>query len=105
MKKLLSHRDRPTAVFCYNDMLALGALRAAAGHARVPGDISLVGFDDLFFAPYLSPPLTTVDQPKKTMGRLAMELVLKLLAGHSADKTIHVKGKLIVRQSTGPPHS
>jgi DNA-binding LacI/PurR family transcriptional regulator len=101
MQKLLTLTKKPTAVFCYNDMLALGVLRALQGKVDVPTEISVVGFDDLFFAPFLCPPLTTVRQPKKEMGRLAMELVLKLLAGEETEKIIQVKGELIIRQSTG----
>jgi DNA-binding LacI/PurR family transcriptional regulator len=102
-RKLLALKNRPTAIFCYNDMLALGALHALRGKAKVPEDMSVVGFDDLFFAPYLDPPLTTIRQPKKEMGRMAMELVLNLLAGKEMGKTIHVDGELIVRKSTAPP--
>jgi DNA-binding LacI/PurR family transcriptional regulator len=99
-KKLLALKRRPTAIFCYNDMLALGALHALRGKVKVPEEMSVVGFDDLFFAPYLDPPLTTIRQPKKEMGRMAMELVLSLLAGKEMGKTIHVDGELIVRKST-----
>jgi DNA-binding LacI/PurR family transcriptional regulator len=105
MKRLLTGKNRPSAVFCYNDVMALGALHGARGIARVPNDVSLVGFDDLFFAPFLDPPLTTIRQPKKEMGRLAMELVLKLLAGQESRKTVHVHGELIVRSSTAPPEA
>lgn len=104
MKKLLSLPDPPTAVFCYNDMSALGALKAIreAG-LRVPRDISLVGFDDLFIAEYSEPPLTTVRQPRRQMGRLAAEILLKLIQGAGAEELIRVPGELILRQSTAPP--
>jgi len=101
MEQLLKLPERPTAVFCFNDMSALGVLRALrAHHLRVPEDVSVVGFDDLFFAPYTFPPLTTVSQPKEHMGRLATEIVLKLLSGTSCDYNIKVQGQLIVREST-----
>ena len=104
MQKLLSLRERPTAVFCYNDMSALGALQVVVSHKlQVPRDLSLVGFDDLFVASYTQPPLTTIRQPMRKMGRQAMELLLKLLAGKQVDGTITVKGQLIVRASTAPP--
>jgi DNA-binding LacI/PurR family transcriptional regulator len=102
MRKLMALRHRPTAVFCYNDMLALGAMRGIRRHAQVPDDISVVGFDDLFFAEFLEPPLTTIRQPKMEMGKLAMEFVLKLVAGQETEKAIHIEGQLIVRGSTGP---
>lgn len=103
-RQLLSQAHPPTAIFCYNDMTALGVLReAAAKGLDVPGDLSLVGFDDLFFAPLLNPPLTTVQQPRKEIGRTAMELLLALLEGKPAEKTLRIKGKLVVRGSTGKP--
>jgi DNA-binding LacI/PurR family transcriptional regulator len=104
MEKLLALNDPPTAVFCYNDMSALGALGAI--HARglnVPGDISVVGFDDIFFASFTRPLLTTIRQPKRRMGRLAMETMLKLFSGENSRTAIRVNGELIVRESTAPP--
>jgi DNA-binding LacI/PurR family transcriptional regulator len=91
-------------VFCYNDMSALGALRAAgARRVQVPRDLSIVGFDDLFVASYVNPPLTTIRQPMRSMGQQAMKVLLKLLKGEKADAAITVKGRLIVRSSTAPP--
>jgi DNA-binding LacI/PurR family transcriptional regulator len=106
MEKLLSLPTPPTAVFCYNDMSALGALRAIHQHGiKVPDDISIVGFDDLAIASYTSPLLTTVGQPKQQMGRMAMETMLKILSGVDAKTNIKVNGELIVRESTAPPKS
>jgi DNA-binding LacI/PurR family transcriptional regulator len=106
MAKLLRRTERPTAVFCYNDMSALGALRKirAAG-LRVPKDISLLGFDDLFIAQYTEPPLTTIRQPMREMGRLAMETLLHLLEGSESAHRIHVPGELIIRESTASPRA
>ncbi len=104
MEKLLALPMHPTAVFCYNDMSALGALRALYRHGiKVPDDISLVGFDDLSIASYTSPLLTTVSQPKQQMGRMAMETMLKLLSGVDTKANIKVEGELIIRESTAPP--
>jgi DNA-binding LacI/PurR family transcriptional regulator len=104
MEKLLATRDLPTAVFCYNDMTAIGALKAIrAKGLKVPEDISLVGFDDLPMTLYMDPPLTTVRQPKHEMGRMAMQVLLKLIAGSEADQNVRVAGELIVRESTAPP--
>jgi DNA-binding LacI/PurR family transcriptional regulator len=91
-------------VFCYNDMSALGVLRRLqlAG-LEVPRDVSVVGFDDLFLAQFCHPPLTTVRQPKRRMGQLAMETLLSLLAGAESEENITVPGELIVRESTAPP--
>jgi LacI family transcriptional regulator/LacI family repressor for deo operon, udp, cdd, tsx, nupC, and nupG len=104
MCNLLATPERPTAVFCYNDMSSLGALHAAKSRqVRVPKDLSVVGFDDMFFAPYLQPPLTTIRQPKCGMGKRAMELLLDLLAGKKPEKVVMIQGKLLVRSSTAPP--
>ena len=101
MNILLTLPVRPTAVFCYNDMTALGVLRAIHLHGlRVPADISLVGFDDLFFASYTQPPLTTVRQPRGKMGQMALESLLKLMAGKEPAESIKVPAELIVREST-----
>jgi len=104
MSMLLSLAKPPTAVFCYNDATALGAMRET--HARglaIPADMSIVGFDDVFFAEYTQPPLTTIRQPARRMGRLAMEALLKLLAGGDAVPTLRVAGELIMRESTAAP--
>jgi DNA-binding LacI/PurR family transcriptional regulator len=90
----------PTAVFCYNDMSAIGAMNAArAAGMRIPEDLSLAGFDDLYISQYLNPPLTTVRQPMAEMGRMAAETLLRLLANEPAPQTVKVPGKLVVRES------
>ncbi len=104
MERLLALPVPPTAVFCYNDMSAFGALRAIRSHGlRVPEDISLVGFDDLLITSYVEPPLTTIRQPKRTMGRMAMEILLKLFSGEPCESNIRIDGELIVRDSTAAP--
>ncbi len=103
---LMSLDEPPTAVFCYNDMTATGMLRAArlAGIA-VPQGLAVVGFDDIPFASYVQPSLTTIAQPKPKMGQKAVEMVLALTAGHGlgiqASPNIVMKGRLIVRESSG----
>ena len=85
-------------------MTALGAMRAISARGlRIPADISIVGFDDLFFAQYCVPPLTTVRQPMRDMGRLALDTLMKLLAEDGSQPNIKVPGELIVRHSTAPP--
>jgi len=102
--RLLELAERPTAVFCYNDMEALGALRAAREHGlTVPGDLSVVGLDDLYLSSYTDPPLTTVQQPMQEMGRLAAQMLLELLSGKNPESRVTLVGKLVVRQSTAPP--
>jgi DNA-binding LacI/PurR family transcriptional regulator len=101
---LLRLPEPPTAVFCYNDMTALGVLRALrARKLQVPDDISVVGFDDLFIASYTDPPLTTVHQPRRRMGVLAMESLLRLMRGEDPSPAITVTAELVVRESSGPP--
>jgi len=102
---LMGIGDRPSAVFCYNDMTAIGLIRAAreAG-LHIPGDLAVVGFDDIPFAVYACPPLTTISQPKFEMGRRAVEMVLELLSpsltGEPASNQVF-RGQLIVRESSG----
>lgn len=104
MERLLALPEPPTAVFCYNDMSALGGLRAIHSHGwRVPDDISVVGFDDLFIASYTSPALTTISQPMGQMGRMAMEILINLFSGLNSKTNIKVQGQLIERESTAPP--
>lgn len=104
MAKLLSAMPMPTAVFCYNDMTAIGAMKAIrAKRLHVPDDVSLVGFDDLPLSLYVDPPLTTVRQPKQDMGRMAMQALLKLITGTEAEQNVRVAGELIIRQSTAAP--
>ena len=67
---------------------------------RVPEDISIAGFDDLFVASYTQPPLTTVRQPMRRMGQLAMENLIKLMSGEESMVRIKISAELIVREST-----
>jgi DNA-binding LacI/PurR family transcriptional regulator len=102
MNRLLDLEQRPTAVCCYNDMTALGAMHAIHLRGlRVPEDVSVTGFDDLFFAPYTQPPLTTVRQPVHRMGQLAMENLKKLISGEESVAHVKVDTELVIRQSTG----
>jgi len=104
MANLLALPHPPTAVFCYNDMSALGAIREIRDRGlRVPADISIVGFDDLYISRYLDPPLTTVRQPMRQMGSIAMRTLLDILAEVNSEHDIKVPGELIVRGSTAPP--
>jgi len=101
--QLFARSPVPTAIFCYNDMTAIGALAALKRRGlRVPDDISLIGFDDIPFAAYVDPPLTTIHQPKDEMGRLATGMLLDLLSGKKV-ANVMMEGKLIVRESSSPP--
>jgi LacI family transcriptional regulator len=103
-QQLLALPDPPTAIFGFNDMLAIGALQAARQHGlRVPEDISVVGFDDTFEASIVQPMLTTVRQPLAEMGRMAVAQLVRLLQSQRIE-ALHVElaTKLVVRESTAP---
>jgi DNA-binding LacI/PurR family transcriptional regulator len=101
MQRLLALPTPPTAVFCYNDATALGAMHTAhAAGLRIPEDLSVVGFDDIDLAPYLEPPLTTVAQPKREMGERAVLMALALLAGDRTVADCVLPSRLVVRGST-----
>ena len=104
MNDLLDLDRPPSAVFCYNDLSAVGAMRAARRRGlQLPAQLSLVGFDDLYISEYLNPALTTVRQPMRKMGRMAMETLLCLASGQRRVANLKVPGELIVRDSTAPP--
>ena len=89
-----------TAVFCYNDMIAVGALLACRERGvAVPRDLSVVGFDDVDAAQYVTPSLTTVRQPMLQLGRHAMEMLLNLLNGGAVETHV-LPAELVVRQSS-----
>lgn len=94
---------RPTAIVCYNDQMAFGALRALHEMGlRVPGDMAVVGFDGLAFGSYITPTLTTVDFPRGTMGRSAVEALFAQFDGRRLDPVEQVLPvELIVRESCG----
>lgn len=94
-----------TTVFCYNDMMAVGGLMACRERQiRVPDQLSIVGFDDVEVAHYVTPPLTTVHQPKLRLGQLAMEMLLDLIGGRPVEDHL-LPTELVVRGSTAclPP--
>jgi LacI family transcriptional regulator len=97
--------DRPTAVFCVNDLVALGLLQEMTrNHIRVPEDISIVGYDDIDFAAAAAVPLTSVRQPRQQLGRTAARM---LIEESEADDThqhqqVIFEPQLVVRQSTRP---
>ena len=103
--ELLALVQPPSAIFCYNDMTALGAIEEVVAKDWLVGrEVSVVGFDDLFFAASLQPPLTTFRQPKKELGKQAMQLLLAILRGQEAERKVVVRGELMVRGSTGKPY-
>jgi LacI family transcriptional regulator len=101
--QLLTAEARPTAVFLTNDLMAIGALRAAADAGlSVPDDLSIVGFDDVEPSRFASPSLTTVAQPRLAMGQLAAELIIDRIQHRHREPARQVLDvSLVVRQSTG----
>jgi DNA-binding LacI/PurR family transcriptional regulator len=108
MRALLTLPEPPDAVFCFNDQLALGAMRAAhdAG-LDVPGDIAVVGFDDIEDGRYSCPSLTTISPDKWTIAVRALELLGERLDGDRSGsaRDVVVPHRLIIRESSGQPHS
>ncbi len=99
---ILNMTPRPTAIFALNDLMALGALRAAseAGYF-IPKDLAVVGYDDLELSRFTSPPLTTISQPKKEISAQAVSLLVQRLSGKSESPSrVVLPPQLIVRRST-----
>ena len=104
-RQLLRRTDRPTAIIAGNDLQALGVYQAAReARLHIPEDVSVVGFDDLPIARWVSPPLTTIRQPLFEMAETAAQLVLDLADGIApAQPRLELTTELIVRESTGAP--
>lgn len=105
-RNLMNHSIRPTAIFCANDEMAIGCLHEVrAAGLDVPGDISIVGFDDIRYAEVTYPPLTTISQPAEEIGERVMYRLCRRI---EADKDTNsspeiVPHKLVIRQSVAPP--
>jgi LacI family transcriptional regulator len=105
MKTLLEKTRDFTAIFCFNDIAAIGAIRALKDAGlSVPGNVSVVGFDDIQSAAYATPSLTTVRQPLTEMGRRGAKVLLERIASKDAvfPEEIVMAPELVVRESTGP---
>jgi LacI family transcriptional regulator len=104
-EQLLALPDPPTAIFGFNDNVAIGALNAARKRGlEVPRDLSIVGFDDTFQATIVTPTLTTVSQPLAEMGRMGVSLLTRLIEGQRVDALLlELSTRLVVRESTAPP--
>lgn len=106
--ELFALAEPPTAIFAANDEMAYGAIHALRRLGRdVPGDVSVVGFDDLYLSKAFYPPLTTVSQPRAEIGRTAMSLLLEILSGDDAAATpaVVLPTALAIRGSTAPPRT
>jgi len=96
--------ERPTAIFCGNDVLAIGAiLEAQHQDISIPGDLSIVGFDDLPMAEHLPPGLTTIHVPSKRMGVEAARYILAAAAGNPVEDSVKLSTNLVLRGTTAAP--
>ena len=105
MLAILAQGDPPTAVFCANDEMAIGAMKAARERGMtLPRDLSLVGFDDIGFAAYATPALSTVRQPREQIGEQAMRLMLDILQQRGTiPAKVVLPHALVLRASTAKP--
>lgn len=96
--------ERPTAIFCMNDEMAIGAMQTLkAKGVRIPEDMSITGFDDIPYARYSDPALTTIAQPAEEMGKLAMDMLLKVIEGEPlSQRDCILPTEFIIRKSTAP---
>jgi len=103
-KAMLSAKDRPTAIFAANDLIALGVMEAAEELGlRIPEDLSLVGYNNIAYAALPRIQLTTVAQPMREMGRIAAEFVIEVLEGKREPRlSLRLEPVLIVRRTTAP---
>jgi LacI family transcriptional regulator len=104
-QRMLHLPDPPTAIFAGNDAQATGVYQALYQHnIRVPEQMSVIGFDDVMYAAQMSPPLTTIRQPLVEIGKLAANMLLRLIAGQTLDSNhVELSTSLVVRQSCAPP--
>lgn len=103
VQKLIALEEMPTAIVCFNDLVAVGAIHSIIESGlSVPHDVSVTGFDDIALAEYVTPALTTFRQPKYEIGRRSAEMMLSLLNSKEppTDKAVQLRGELIVRKST-----
>jgi LacI family transcriptional regulator, repressor for deo operon, udp, cdd, tsx, nupC, and nupG len=95
---------KPTAIFSMNDEMAIGAMQTLKSNGfRIPEDISVTGFDDISYAKYSDPSLTTISQPAEEMGKLAMDMLLKMIEGEPlSQRECVLPTEFIIRKSTAP---
>lgn len=104
-QSLLSQEERPTALFCISDMLALGAIASAKEMGfRIPEDVTIIGFDDVDHTTMFHPYVTTVVQPCFQLGRRAMQMLGELMRGEAAPRNVVMPHTLAIRESSGPRH-
>ena len=101
-EELLTRHPQVTGIISSEDFYAVSVYRAARKLGRrVPEDLSVIGYDNMYWTEYLEPPLTTVQQPKEAQGRISMELLQRMIEGDEPEE-IWMKPDLVIRQSTSP---
>lgn len=108
VQALLALAEPPTALVCFNDVLAIGALQVLHNAGiRVPADWSVTGFDNITIAEFMNPPLTTFNQPKYTLGAQAARQLLERMDSTDSEDSVSgvvpLRGEILVRASTAPP--
>ncbi len=105
-RQLMAWTPRPTVVFCGNDVLAFGALRAAKEMGMsVPDDVSITGFDGIELASFADPPLTTVHVPHREMGRRAAGMLVEMVTNRTTPDSVELQTDIRLRRTLGPPPS
>lgn len=103
MQKILRSKSRPTAVFCANDILAVGAMHACRDRGiAVPGDLSIMGFDDHPVTEHVTPPLSTIRVPADAMGRQATQTLIHAIVTGETPKSQVLPTETVIRDSTAP---
>ncbi len=107
VNELVSRKAEFTALVCYNDLSAIGAIRALMDHGmRVPEDVSVVGFDDIQNAAFHNPSLTTIRQPLNQMGIESARILLqRIRGGEKYPDSVEIQPELVIRESTGVPRT
>lgn len=100
MKRLLVYGMRPTALFCANDDMAVGAMRAISDSGySIPQDISVIGFGDCLYCKYIFPALSSISTPVNEIARLGAEKLMGVISGTQGGESIRVESELIIRES------
>ncbi|MBT1173627.1 LacI family DNA-binding transcriptional regulator [Bifidobacterium sp. MA2] len=98
--------DRPSAIFCCNDLSAVSAYRAAREHGlHLPDDLSVMGFDDIFPAEHLMPSLTSIHQPFSEIAQRAVQMIVDVREGHDTEHHVILPTRVVARESTVPPRA
>ncbi|KDM91571.1 HTH-type transcriptional repressor PurR [Photobacterium galatheae] len=97
----IAMKERPTAIFCFNDIMAMALISTfEQSGINVPDDISIIGYDNIDLAPYFSPPLTTIHQPKRRLGKTAVEILMERVKDKNHEfQTFEINPELVVRRS------